>query len=138
MRLFAELGGGVQSDRALAVVGRLGASNTGDLGRVYSRVPNGELGVLGDGVLATGVADRLLRQPALQSGRELAAGGGGANAGSALDVRRHRPVRSGALDLVRLAIAGAAHLLLGWVYLLVSPLCLPRLPSAAAKDNPFV
>ena len=44
----------------------------------------------------------------------------------------------GALDLVRLAIAGAAHLLLGWVYLLVSPLCLPRLPSAAAKDNPFV
>ena len=43
----------------------------------------------------------------------------------------------GLLDLVRLAAASAAHLLAGWVYLLVSPLCLPRLPTAAVKDNPF-
>ena len=43
----------------------------------------------------------------------------------------------GALDLVRLAIAGAVHLLVGWGYLLVSPLRLPRFPTVAAKDNPF-
>ena len=49
----------------------------------------------------------------------------------------------GALDLVRLAAAGAAHLVIGWVYLIVSPLCLPRraavaaAAAAAAKENPF-
>ena len=30
----------------------------------------------------------------------------------------------GALDLVRLAVAGAVHLVMGWVYLIVSPLLL--------------
>ena len=44
----------------------------------------------------------------------------------------------GALDLVRLAVAGAAHLVIGWVYLFVSPLSLPRHPAVAGKRNPFV
>ena len=35
----------------------------------------------------------------------------------------------GALDLVRLAVAGAVHLVMGWVYLFISPLCLPRHPD---------
>jgi hypothetical protein len=45
----------------------------------------------------------------------------------------------GALDLVRLAFAGAVHLVMGWVYLLISPLCLPPHPAAIAaeKGNPF-
>jgi len=43
----------------------------------------------------------------------------------------------GALDLVRLAVAGAVHLVMGWVYLLVSPLCLPRHPTVAENSNPF-
>jgi hypothetical protein len=43
-----------------------------------------------------------------------------------------------ALDLVRLTAAGAAHWVIGWVYLFLSPLCLPRHPAAAAaKANPF-
>jgi hypothetical protein len=43
----------------------------------------------------------------------------------------------GALDLVKLAVAGAVHLFVGWVYLGVSPLCLPRLPTMMLKENPF-
>ena len=43
----------------------------------------------------------------------------------------------GALDLVRLAVAGALHLVMGWVYVIISPLCLPRHPAAAVKANPF-
>ncbi len=42
----------------------------------------------------------------------------------------------GVLDLVRLAAAVVVHLLMGWIYLIVSPLRLPRRP-AAAKENPF-
>ena len=44
----------------------------------------------------------------------------------------------GAFDLVRLAVAGAVHVMVGWVYLVISPLCLPRHPMASAKANPFV
>jgi hypothetical protein len=43
----------------------------------------------------------------------------------------------GVLDIVRLAAVGAMHLLVGWVYLVVSPLRLPRNPAVVAKDNPF-
>jgi hypothetical protein len=43
----------------------------------------------------------------------------------------------GALDLVRLAVAGALHWVMAWVYLLLSPFCLPRHPAAAVKANPF-
>ena len=43
----------------------------------------------------------------------------------------------GALDLVRLAVAGVLHLVMGWVYLIISPWCLPRHPAAAVKANPF-
>ena len=46
---------------------------------------------------------------------------------------------SGAFDLVRLAVAGAAHLVVGWAYLIVSPLRCPSHPAAGAiKKNPFV
>jgi hypothetical protein len=46
---------------------------------------------------------------------------------------------SGAFDLIRLALAGAAHLVLGWVYLIVAPLRLPPHPEAdGVKANPFV
>ena len=43
----------------------------------------------------------------------------------------------GVLDAVRLAVTAAAHLVIGWIYLFLSPLCLPRHPAAAAKENPF-
>jgi hypothetical protein len=43
----------------------------------------------------------------------------------------------GALDLVRLAAAAALHLVMAWVYLLISPWCLPRHSAAAVKANPF-
>jgi hypothetical protein len=43
----------------------------------------------------------------------------------------------GTLDLVRLAVGGAAHLVVGWGYLLFSLLSLPRRPAAPAKANPF-
>jgi hypothetical protein len=43
----------------------------------------------------------------------------------------------GKLDLVRLAMAGALHLLVSWVYLIISPLCLPRHPAAVVTTNPF-
>jgi hypothetical protein len=46
---------------------------------------------------------------------------------------------SGALDLIRLAVAGGAHLIIGWAYLIVSPLRSPSHPAAVAlKENPFV
>ena len=45
---------------------------------------------------------------------------------------------SGALDLIRLAAAGAAHLVIGWAYLIAGPLRCPSQPAAAAvKENPF-
>ena len=56
---------------------------------------DGELGVPGDGVLSAGVAGRVLREPGLEPARELAPGGRGADAGGAVDVRRHLPVRLG-------------------------------------------
>jgi hypothetical protein len=44
----------------------------------------------------------------------------------------------GALDLVHLVVAGAAHFLIGWVYVIVSPLYLPKHTAAVGRANPFV
>ena len=43
----------------------------------------------------------------------------------------------GALDLIQMSFAYGAHLVLGWIYLFVSPLFLPR-ASPAEKRNPFL
>ena len=44
----------------------------------------------------------------------------------------------GALDLVEWVILFCVHFLIGWLYLFISPLCAPRLPSlSAARKNPF-
>jgi hypothetical protein len=43
----------------------------------------------------------------------------------------------GTLDLVQFAVAFAAHVVVGWVYLFASPFWLPRHPGAVAKANPF-
>jgi hypothetical protein len=43
----------------------------------------------------------------------------------------------GALDIVRLSIAAALHLVMGWVYIFISPLRLPRQAVATAQENPF-
>ena len=43
----------------------------------------------------------------------------------------------GALDLLRLAVTGAVHLVMGWVYLFISPLRLPHHSAPALKGNPF-
>lgn len=44
----------------------------------------------------------------------------------------------GGLDPVRLAMAAAVHVVMGWVYLFTSPLCRSGHPAvAAAKENPF-
>jgi hypothetical protein len=44
----------------------------------------------------------------------------------------------GALDLIQLAVAGAGHIVLGWVYLAASLLSLPRHPAAVTRPtNPF-
>jgi hypothetical protein len=45
----------------------------------------------------------------------------------------------GALDLLRLVMAAALHVVVGWIYLFVGPLSLPRHPAIASlKPNPFV
>jgi len=43
----------------------------------------------------------------------------------------------GALDLVQLCFLSAAHIALGWIYLLVSQFFLPRTNAAAPRGNPF-
>jgi hypothetical protein len=43
----------------------------------------------------------------------------------------------GAMDLVGLTVASAAHFLVGWVYLLVATFRLPRHPAGVVKENPF-
>jgi len=43
----------------------------------------------------------------------------------------------GALDLIQMSFAFGAHFVLGWIYLFVSPLFLPRV-SPAGKRNPFL
>ena len=43
----------------------------------------------------------------------------------------------GALDLVRLTLIGGMHLIVGWIYVVASPFCLPRRRGASAKANPF-
>lgn len=44
----------------------------------------------------------------------------------------------GALDVVRLLAAVAAHVVIGWIYLVVGPFWCPRHPAAeSAKGNPF-
>jgi len=43
------------------------------------------------------------------------------------------------IDLVQLGAMAGLHLLVGWIYLFISPLFLPRHPNAATvKSNPFV
>jgi hypothetical protein len=44
---------------------------------------------------------------------------------------------AGLLDLVSLGFLFAAHLVLGWIYLLLSQLFLPRIPGTPPKNNPF-
>jgi hypothetical protein len=45
----------------------------------------------------------------------------------------------GALDLLRLGVAAAAHVVIGWGYLCASLLALPRCPVAVdVKSNPFI
>jgi len=44
----------------------------------------------------------------------------------------------GTIDLVRFLLFWALHWIIGWIYLFVSPLCLPRAADAArTKANPF-
>ena len=43
----------------------------------------------------------------------------------------------GFLDLVSLGFVFAAHFALGWIYLLLSQLFLPRIPEMKTKGNPF-
>jgi len=43
----------------------------------------------------------------------------------------------GALDPVGLAFVTGGHFVLGWIYLFVSPLFLPKDPAASARKNPF-
>jgi hypothetical protein len=43
----------------------------------------------------------------------------------------------GFLDLVSLGFIFAAHLALGWIYVFLSQLFLPRIPETTAKANPF-
>jgi hypothetical protein len=44
----------------------------------------------------------------------------------------------GALDLVQFSFLFGAHLVLGWIYLFVSLLFVPAIPTALPKGNPFV
>jgi hypothetical protein len=44
----------------------------------------------------------------------------------------------GMLDPVHMVMIGAVHFVMGWVYLVAGPLCLPRHTTAGmAKENPF-
>jgi hypothetical protein len=42
-----------------------------------------------------------------------------------------------AMDAIQFTVAVAAHFVVGWVYLAVSPLCLPRTVTTVAPENPF-
>lgn len=44
---------------------------------------------------------------------------------------------AGAFDLVQLCFAAAMHLLIGWIYLVISPLFLKRAVPGEEKGNPF-
>jgi hypothetical protein len=44
---------------------------------------------------------------------------------------------SGAWDVVQFAAAAPTHLVVGWIYLILSPLRLPRHSDAVPKGNPF-
>jgi hypothetical protein len=45
---------------------------------------------------------------------------------------------TGVFDLIRLAVAAGAHLIIGWIYLIASPLCCPPYVAAASlSKNPF-
>jgi len=44
----------------------------------------------------------------------------------------------GAFDLLALGSVGIGHLVVGWVYLLITPAFLPRVADAVATKNPFV
>jgi hypothetical protein len=42
------------------------------------------------------------------------------------------------IDLVRLGLSAGLHLMIGWIYLFISPLCLPRrFTGTTGKGNPF-
>jgi hypothetical protein len=41
------------------------------------------------------------------------------------------------LDLVQFCFIFAAHFALGWIYMFLSQLFLPRTDSASSKGNPF-
>ena len=43
----------------------------------------------------------------------------------------------GFLDLISLGFIFAAHFILGWIYLFLSLLFVPRLPTAPSRGNPF-
>ena len=42
-----------------------------------------------------------------------------------------------ALDLIQFCFIFSAHFALGWIYLFLSQLFLPRMDSTPPKDNPF-
>jgi hypothetical protein len=42
------------------------------------------------------------------------------------------------LDLIQFCFIFSAHFALGWIYMFLSQLFLPRIDSALPKDNPFV
>jgi hypothetical protein len=44
----------------------------------------------------------------------------------------------GALNLVQFSFVFGAHLVLGWIYLCVSLMFVPRIPKPSSKGNPFV
>lgn len=43
----------------------------------------------------------------------------------------------GLVDLIQLGFAFGAHFVLGWIYLFISPLFVPRIPTPVPKRNPF-
>ena len=75
-------------------------------------------------------------EPRSESARELALERRGVDAGALLMVGAISFYDLGVMDLVQLGFVFVAHLVLGWIYLLVSPCCRAS-GSANRAENPF-
>ena len=98
--------------------------------------PAAVVGGAGHGLLPAGVAALFFHNRDLNF-RESWRLSGAALMPGALLLARDGALRLGRFDLVQFCFAFGTHLALGWIYLFLSPLFLPRLGSASPKGNPF-
>jgi len=80
------------------------------------------------------VVDFVFRESGFEIGGVLALAGAGIDAGRAGDGAFDFWLCARLFDLVALGFVAAAHVVLGWIYLLASALFLPRVDAATKKN----